>query len=198
MQWYKCFIASVLNLLSAATMLTTMEVLVDELWTRTVERTPIITPQIGLLRSSLLRNTSPAALPKHGVETLLRMVFLIVMLIFRFNRIHDNTSSRLVLLTGYPPPRSYPVYDLKEINMLNKFLFLLFPLQWIYLRGVWKLSSGNPGSRRRRRGPWGTEEPGWWSTGRARSFHWCSALLTTTWNVHGFIYITKKNLENSS
>lgn len=111
---------------------------------------------------------------------------------FRFNRIHDNTSSRLVLLTGYPPPRSYPVYDLKEINMLNKFLFLLFPLQWIYLRGVWKLSSGNPGSRRRRRGPWGTEEPGWWSTGRARSFHWCSALLTTTWNVHGFIYITKK------
>lgn len=72
----KCFIESVLNLLSAATMLTTMEVLVDELWTRTVERTPIITPQIGLLRSSLLRNTSPAALPKQGVETLLRMVFL--------------------------------------------------------------------------------------------------------------------------
>ena len=72
----KCFIESVLNLLSAATMLTTMEVLVDELWTRTVERTPIITPQMGLLRSSLLRNTSPAALPKQGVETLLRMVFL--------------------------------------------------------------------------------------------------------------------------
>lgn len=54
----------VVHSLSAATMLTTMDVLVDELWTRTVDKTPIITPQIGLLRSLLLLNTSPAALPK--------------------------------------------------------------------------------------------------------------------------------------
>ena len=44
-------------------MLTTIEVLVEELCTRTVAKTPIITPHTGLLRSSLLRNTSPAAFP---------------------------------------------------------------------------------------------------------------------------------------
>jgi len=35
------------------------EVHVDELWTSTVKSTPIISPTIGLLSSSLLWNTSP-------------------------------------------------------------------------------------------------------------------------------------------
>jgi hypothetical protein len=50
-------------LLPAATMATTMEVEVEELCRSTVASTPIITSATGLLRITLLRNTSPAVLP---------------------------------------------------------------------------------------------------------------------------------------
>ena len=51
------------HLLSAATMVTTMEVVVEELWTRTVHSSPIITPQTGFRTNSLSWNTWPAAFP---------------------------------------------------------------------------------------------------------------------------------------
>lgn len=46
------------------TMPTTMEVEVEELCTRTVARTPIITPATGLDRISFFLKISPADLPK--------------------------------------------------------------------------------------------------------------------------------------
>ena len=49
--------------LSAATRATTIDVVVEELWSNTVTRTPIIRSAIGLLRITLLRKASPAALP---------------------------------------------------------------------------------------------------------------------------------------
>ena len=54
------------------TMVTTIEVDVEELWTKTVIITPSMRPQIGLLSSSLLLRTSPAVLPKNKNERLKR------------------------------------------------------------------------------------------------------------------------------
>merc|ERR1719334_378661 len=48
---------------SVATRLTMIEVDVEEDWTRTVRRMPIITPTIGLLRSSELAKKAPRDLP---------------------------------------------------------------------------------------------------------------------------------------
>ena len=60
------------NLLPAATIETTMEVVVDELWTRTVAKMPIIRPATGLLRISLEAKASPAAFPPNRRKALLR------------------------------------------------------------------------------------------------------------------------------
>ena len=60
------------NLLRAATIATTMEVVVDELWTRTVARMPIIRPATGLLRISVEAKASPAAFPPNKRKALLR------------------------------------------------------------------------------------------------------------------------------
>ena len=60
------------NLLPAATIDTTMEVVVDELWTRTVAKMPIIRPATGLLRISLEAKASPAAFPPNSRKALLR------------------------------------------------------------------------------------------------------------------------------
>ena len=60
------------NLLPAATIDTTMEVVVDELWTRTVARMPIIRPATGLLRISFEAKASPAAFPPNRRKALLR------------------------------------------------------------------------------------------------------------------------------
>ena len=51
--------------LSAATMDTTMDVLVEELCTSTVARTPIIRLDIGFERMALLEKASPTALPEQ-------------------------------------------------------------------------------------------------------------------------------------
>ena len=64
-----CFIMSVpllnqiIYLRLEATIVTTMEVVVEELCRRTVAKIPIIRFEIGLLRMSLLENAFPAALP---------------------------------------------------------------------------------------------------------------------------------------
>ena len=60
------------NLLPAATIETTMEVVVDELWTRTVAKIPIIRPATGLLRISFEAKASPAAFPPNKRKALLR------------------------------------------------------------------------------------------------------------------------------
>ena len=60
------------DLLSAATIETTMEVVVDELWTRTVAKMPIIRPATGLLRISFEAKASPAAFPPNRRKALLR------------------------------------------------------------------------------------------------------------------------------
>ena len=60
------------NLLPAATIETTMEVVVDELWTRTVAKMPIIRPATGLLRMSFEAKASPAAFPPNRRKALLR------------------------------------------------------------------------------------------------------------------------------
>ena len=60
------------DLLSAATIETTMEVVVDELWTRTVAKMPIIRPATGLLRMSFEAKASPAAFPPNRRKALLR------------------------------------------------------------------------------------------------------------------------------
>ena len=60
------------NLLPAATIDTTMEVVADELWTRTVANMPIIRPATGLLRISLEAKASPAAFPPNRRKALLR------------------------------------------------------------------------------------------------------------------------------
>ena len=60
------------NLLPAATIDTTMEVVVDELWTRTVAKMPIIRPATGLLRISFEAKASPAAFPPNRRKALLR------------------------------------------------------------------------------------------------------------------------------
>ena len=46
-----------------ATIVTTIEVVVEELCSRTVAKIPIIRFEMGLLRISLLENAFPAALP---------------------------------------------------------------------------------------------------------------------------------------
>lgn len=61
--------------LSAATMLTTMEVVVEELWTSTVDSRPIITPHTGLRISSLSWNTRPAVLPSKKLGCLIEITF---------------------------------------------------------------------------------------------------------------------------
>ena len=60
------------NLLRAATIATTMEVVVDEFWTRTVARMLIIRPATGLLRISFEAKASPAAFPPNKRKALLR------------------------------------------------------------------------------------------------------------------------------
>lgn len=52
-----------INSHSDATIVTAIEVDVDELWTRTVTKTPIISPTIGFFSRSLFDITLPAALP---------------------------------------------------------------------------------------------------------------------------------------
>lgn len=49
-----------------------MEVVVDELWTRTVARMPIIRPATGLLRILFEEKASPAAFPPSNRKALLR------------------------------------------------------------------------------------------------------------------------------
>ena len=49
-----------------------MEVVVDELWTRTVAKMPIIRPATGLLRISFEAKASPAAFPPNRRKALLR------------------------------------------------------------------------------------------------------------------------------
>ena len=49
-----------------------MEVVVDELWTRTVAKMPIIRPATGLLRMSFEAKASPAAFPPNRRKALLR------------------------------------------------------------------------------------------------------------------------------
>lgn len=60
------------NLLSEATIATTIEVVVEELWTRTVPNIPIIKPAIGLERILFEAKASPAALPPRSRKALLR------------------------------------------------------------------------------------------------------------------------------
>ena len=60
------------HLLSAATMLTTIDVVVDELCTNTVAKIPIIRSAIGLLRISLDAKASPAVFPPSNRKALLR------------------------------------------------------------------------------------------------------------------------------
>lgn len=60
------------HLLPAATIDTTIEVVVEELWTRTVARMPIIRPATGLLRILFEANASPAAFPPSNRKALLR------------------------------------------------------------------------------------------------------------------------------
>ena len=55
--------------LSAATMDTTMEVVVEELCSNTVTSTPIIKLPTGLLRTSFWVKLSPAVLPAQSKET---------------------------------------------------------------------------------------------------------------------------------
>ena len=61
-----------LCLLCAATIETTIEVVVDELWTRTVARIPIIKPATGLLKILFEAKASPAAFPPSNRKALLR------------------------------------------------------------------------------------------------------------------------------
>ena len=49
-----------------------MDVVVDELWTRTVARMPIIRPATGLLRILFEAKASPAAFPPNSRKALLR------------------------------------------------------------------------------------------------------------------------------
>ena len=60
------------DLLSAATMLTTMDVVVDELCSNTVTKIPIIRSAIGLLRILLDAKASPAVFPPSNRRALLR------------------------------------------------------------------------------------------------------------------------------
>ena len=54
------------DLLPLETIATTMAVVVDELWRRTVPKTPIMRPAIGFFTTSLLEKTSPAFLPPRS------------------------------------------------------------------------------------------------------------------------------------
>ena len=60
------------HLLSAATMLTTIDVVVEELCTNTVARIPTIRSATGLLRILLDGKASPAVFPPSNRRTLLR------------------------------------------------------------------------------------------------------------------------------
>ncbi len=53
-------------LLPAPTMVTTIDVEVEDDWTRTVTSTPIISPQTGLPRIESLENMAPAARPEKN------------------------------------------------------------------------------------------------------------------------------------
>lgn len=54
------------------TMVTTMEVDVEELWTSTVASTPIMSPTTGFLSRSLSLKTLPACLPPSSLKEVLR------------------------------------------------------------------------------------------------------------------------------
>ena len=60
------------NLLPDETMATTMEVDVDELWTRTVANKPITTPATGFERTDFSVKTSPACFPPRRRNAELR------------------------------------------------------------------------------------------------------------------------------
>ena len=60
------------HLLFATTMLTTMDVVVDELCTNTVAKIPIIRSAMGLLRILLDAKASPAVFPPSNRKALLR------------------------------------------------------------------------------------------------------------------------------
>ena len=69
-----CLLYPGVYLLFEATMVTTMEVEVEELWRKAVATTPSIRPQIGLLSKVLPPNASPAYRPEtgsviYGIET---------------------------------------------------------------------------------------------------------------------------------
>ncbi len=57
-------------------MVMTMLVEVDDDWTSTVTSTPIMSPATGLLSTSLLANTLPAAFPEHKETVVLGKLLL--------------------------------------------------------------------------------------------------------------------------
>ena len=90
------------NLLPAATIDTTMEVVVDELWTRTVAKMPIIRPATGLLRISLEAKASPAAFPPNRRKALLRKSNE------QMNK-YRRPRSRTILVKAKATRRSFPL-----------------------------------------------------------------------------------------
>ena len=90
------------NLLPAATIETTMEVVVDELWTRTVAKMPIIRPATGLLRISFEAKASPAAFPPNRRKALLRKSNE------QMNK-YRRPRSRTILVNARATRRNFPV-----------------------------------------------------------------------------------------
>ena len=90
------------NLLPAATIETTMEVVVDELWTRTVAKMPIIRPATGLLRISFEAKASPAAFPPNRRKALLRKSNE------QMNK-YRRPRSRTILVNAKATRRNFPV-----------------------------------------------------------------------------------------
>ena len=90
------------NLLPAATIETTMEVVVDELWTRTVAKMPIIRPATGLLRISFEAKASPAAFPPNKRKALLRKSNE------QMNK-YRRPRSRTILVNAKATRRNFPV-----------------------------------------------------------------------------------------
>ena len=63
--WIHCSVLKNHNLPFEATIETTTVVQVDELWTKTVNKTPIINPTIGLDNKSLSEKTEPEKVRKE-------------------------------------------------------------------------------------------------------------------------------------
>ena len=79
-----------------------MEVVVDELWTRTVARMPIIRPATGLLRISFEAKASPAAFPPNRRKALLRKSNE------QMNK-YRRPRSRTILVNARATRRNFPV-----------------------------------------------------------------------------------------